>query len=63
MQIIRINELVDKVRLSRSTIWRLCKSSDFPKPIQLSQRSVGFDLEMIEIWLANRAQKNSTRSS
>jgi len=61
MQIIRTGELVDKVKLSRSTIWRLYKNSDFPKPIQLSPRSVGFDLELVEIWLANRAQNNSTR--
>ncbi|MES2180826.1 MAG: AlpA family phage regulatory protein [Pseudomonadota bacterium] len=58
MQIIRINELIDKTKMSRTTIWRLYKFSDFPKPIQLSQRSVGFDLDLVDIWLSNRPHKN-----
>ncbi len=60
MQIIRTAELVVKLQMSRTTIWRLYKTSDFPKPIQLSQRSIGFDLELIEIWLATRARQNGT---
>jgi prophage regulatory protein len=57
MQVIRMHEVIQKTKLSRSTIWRLYKYSDFPKPIQLTQRSVCFDLDQIEDWLNKRPQK------
>jgi prophage regulatory protein len=34
---IRIWQVVEKVGLSGPTIWRLCASGEFPKPIKISK--------------------------
>lgn len=51
MQIIRLSQLVKMSGLSKSTIWRLEKSGNLPTRIQLSKRSVGWDLAAIENFL------------
>lgn len=56
MQIIRLNEVIQKTRLSRTTIWRLYRFADFPKPIKLSERTMGFNLDEIEDWLKQRSE-------
>jgi prophage regulatory protein len=34
---LRIWQVVEKVGLSAPTIWRLCSSGEFPKPIKISR--------------------------
>jgi prophage regulatory protein len=34
---LRIWQVVEKVGLSPPTIWRLCSSGEFPKPIKISK--------------------------
>jgi prophage regulatory protein len=36
-RILRIWQVVEKVGLSAPTIWRLCSSGEFPKPIKISK--------------------------
>jgi prophage regulatory protein len=36
-RILRISQVVEKVGLSAPTIWRLCSSGEFPKPIKISK--------------------------
>jgi prophage regulatory protein len=40
--------------LSRTTIWRLRRAGQFPKPIQISAGRVGFLIEEIESWIAQK---------
>lgn len=40
--------------LSRTTIWRLRKLSDFPAPVQLSRGRVAFRRREILAWLRDR---------
>lgn len=54
MQIIRMQQLVKKTGLSKSTLLRMEKSGLLPTRFQLSTRSVGWDLEAIELFLKNR---------
>ena len=42
--------------LSESTIRRLIKEGDFPSPIPLGKRSVGFLASEIEDWKAKRVE-------
>lgn len=53
MQIIRMEQMIKMTGLSKSTIWRLEKSGNLPTRIQLSKRSVGWELEAIENFLKN----------
>jgi len=56
MNIIRTRELVKKIGLSRTTIWRLEKLGLLPQRIRLSDKAVGYDLAEIDEWLEARAQ-------
>ncbi|EOB7985627.1 TPA: AlpA family phage regulatory protein [Pseudomonas aeruginosa] len=42
MRIIRLKEVVSSTGLARSTIYKLIGSGEFPKPVPLVGRSVGW---------------------
>jgi len=54
MKILRYPKLKEMVTLSRSQIWRLERAGRFPKRIQISDNSVGWDEADIEEWLQAR---------
>lgn len=43
--------------LSRSTIYLRISNGDFPKPIPLGGRAVGWDEKEVEEWLQHQIQK------
>ncbi len=57
MRVIRIQDVCDKIALSRTSLWRLCKNTDFPRPIQLGGRIAGFLEHEIDAWLEQQAAK------
>lgn len=54
-KILRIRSVIEKVGLSRSTIYALCKSGKFPKQICITDRCVGWLEEEIDEFLNQRA--------
>ena len=42
--------------LSRSSIYEAIKRGDFPKPIQLTRRTVAWPASSINQWIADRIQ-------
>jgi prophage regulatory protein len=48
------NEVVRRTNLSRATLYRMWKRSEFPSPIQLSPRRIGFSSAQVESWLQQR---------
>ena len=52
--ILRLPEVSELVKLSRATIYRMIKSNEFPRPIQIGLRSVGWLPKEINIWLESR---------
>lgn len=54
IEILQIGLVIQLTSLSRSTIYRLIKKDDFPKPIRLSANRSGFRLSEIESWLESR---------
>jgi prophage regulatory protein len=51
LKLIRIDELVERTGLSRTTIWRLTRAAQFPAPLKLSkQRRSWIEAEVAE-WL------------
>jgi prophage regulatory protein len=54
--IIRLPQVINKTGLSRSTIYKLLNSSDFPQKIQLSPRSMGFLESEVDDWIASKAE-------
>ncbi len=54
MRFLRIDEVIDKVGLSRPTIWRLERVGQFPKRRQLGKNSVAWVEDEIEKWMESR---------
>ena len=56
-RILRIDDVLALTGLSRSTLYRLVASEDFPKPVQLcgpGGRAKGWRLSEVEEWIRNR---------
>ena len=56
-KIVRIEEVCELVGLARSTIYAKVSARDFPAPIRLGSRSVGWRLADIDKWLAAPERK------
>ena len=52
--VLRYIDVTHQTGLSRSTIIRLINKGDFPKPIQLGERSVGFLSSEVQAWKEKR---------
>lgn len=52
--VLRTQQLREYIGLSRTTIWRLEKSGQFPKRVRLGQNSVGWLKGDVDSWLESR---------
>lgn len=52
--ILRMRDVTELVGVSRMTIYRWCRSGDFPPPHRLGARCIGWYREEIEQWRATR---------
>lgn len=55
--VIRRRELESVIGLSRSTIYAMMATGEFPRPIKLGSRAVGWRLDDIDQWFATRSQQ------
>ena len=56
MKILRLPEVREMAGFSRSTIYVWMNKKEFPAPISLSARSVGWIEEEIEDWIQKRKE-------
>lgn len=54
LSILRPNQVCRLLNISRGTLHAKVHSGEFPKPIQLGERSVGWRRADVETWLAQR---------
>jgi prophage regulatory protein len=52
-RILRLNAVLDRTGLSRSTLYRKMQDGTFPKNIQISARCAGWRESAIEAWIHN----------
>jgi prophage regulatory protein len=52
--ILRMPQVLEQVNLSRATVYKMIGRSEFPKPVQIGQRSVGWLTEEVNTWLESR---------
>lgn len=52
-RILRINTVLDRTGLSRSTMYRKMQNGTFPRNIQISTRCAGWRESAIDAWLRN----------
>ena len=63
--IIKLPEVVQKTKISRAAIYAMIARGEFPRPFRLGRRAVGWRVEDVEAWIADRPlagswTKNST---
>ena len=52
-RIIRINTVLERTGLSRSTLYRKVQNGSFPKQIKLSERCAGWRESAVNAWMKN----------
>ena len=53
-RILRRHEVESQIGLSRSSIYQMMSDGDFPLPIKLGKRAVGWREQDLNEWLSNR---------
>ena len=53
-EVLRLASVMRRIGLGRSTIYRLIASQDFPAPVKLAGRAVGWRRTDLERWSAAR---------
>lgn len=53
---LRIKDVIATIGLSRTSIYRMIGAGDFPKPVQLTARSVGWWEADVSKWLDERLE-------
>ncbi|MDU9410021.1 AlpA family transcriptional regulator [Pseudomonas sp. zfem001] len=54
MKILRLSAVIESTGLARSTIYKFVGTGDFPKPVPLVGRSVGWLESEIQEWIKGR---------
>jgi len=53
-RVLTTSELLDKIPLDRSTVWRMASEGRFPKPVQLTTSRIGWRWTAVLRWLSER---------
>lgn len=58
IKILRLTEVIERTGLSRSTIYLRVSKGEFPSPISLGGRSIGFLEDEYDDWVAQQVEKS-----
>ncbi len=53
-RLLRLHEVLRMCKLSKSTVYRMIRAGEFPVPVKLGQRAVGWWEKDIKEWVAAR---------
>jgi prophage regulatory protein len=59
-RILRIAEVERITGFHRSTIWRFWHRGEFPAPVKIGKRAIGFSAEAVEAWISARLAASAT---
>lgn len=62
-RILRMREVIQRIGLSRSTIYKLMENNEFPRPMKLGSQAIGWRDTDIEAWIENRPLSHPCRSA
>ena len=57
--ILRLKDIIERVGLSRSSIYLKVNEGTFPKPIKLSKRAIGWPVSSIDYWIEEQIQNGA----
>lgn len=52
-KILRTKKVLDRIGMSRTSLWRKVRDGEFPPGIKLGPNSIGWKEEVVEEWLSN----------
>ena len=58
---VRFKELRLRVGLSRSTIWRLVQTDQFPRPRRIAKSATGWLASEVDSWIQERAHSEELK--
>jgi prophage regulatory protein len=59
IRLLAMNEVIRRVNLSRSTIYRKMKLGTFPAPLDLSENRIAWPESDIDAWLMTRKRRGT----
>lgn len=59
MRIIRLNEVMDKTGLKKTSIYKLINNKKFPETLALGERAVGWLESEIDSWITERIRQRN----
>jgi prophage regulatory protein len=54
LAIMKLPELVQRTKISRSAVYAMIARDEFPRPVRLGRRAVGWRVADVEAWIADR---------
>ncbi len=60
--ILRLPQVIKRTGLARSTIYLQVEQDNFPKPMSIGERSIGWLESDIEAWIDERKEQGWTKS-
>ena len=63
MQIWRLKKVMEQTGLGRSSIYNFIKAGEFPKPIALGDRAVGWLASEVEEWILSRVKERDQQAA
>lgn len=58
----RLPDVLDITGVSKSTLYRWISNNQFPKPVQLGQRAVGWSSTPVNQWVEDRLEKSEGKA-
>ena len=58
MQLLRLPAVLARVGVSRSTLYEMKARGDFPEPVQIGARAVGWRSTDVDEWLESRVPRS-----
>lgn len=62
-RIIRLPEVLEKVGLKKSAVYKLIKDGDFPKQVKLGKHASGWIEADVQAWIMKRAGREAANDS
>ena len=57
MRIIRLNEVINRTGLGKTSLYKFIKAKTFPHPIALGERAVGWVEAEVDQWITARVNE------
>jgi prophage regulatory protein len=55
MRFLRPRQVLEMIGVSRTTLWRMVRAGNFPRPVCITERNRGYLLKSVEAWMRARA--------